>query len=72
MNRHLRTVIVAPMTTKRHGFPTRVACRFSGKTGELALDQMRAVDQSRLVKRLGTLERTASTNVIRVLREMFA
>jgi mRNA interferase MazF len=72
MNRNLRTVIVAPMTTKRRGYPTRVVSRLSGKTGEVALDQMRAIDQTRLVKRLGNLEPAVAANVTRTLQEMFA
>ena len=72
MNRQLRTVIVAPMTTARHGYPTRVSCRFAGKAGEVVLDQVRTVDQSRLRKRLGTLDRAAARTVLDVLREMFA
>ena len=40
MNRYLATVIVAPMTTKRRGYPTRVPCRFRGKEGEIVLDQL--------------------------------
>jgi mRNA interferase MazF len=53
LNRAVSTVIIAPMTTTRRGWPTRVEISFQGKTGEIALDQIRAVDKSRLVKRLG-------------------
>jgi len=55
LNRAVSTVIIAPMTTVRRGWPTRVEISFQGKTGEIALDQIRAVDKSRLVKRLGKL-----------------
>ena len=72
MNRHIRTAIVAPLTTTRKRYPTRVPCRFSGKVGEVVLDQIRTVDQSRLGKRLGTLERATARRVLDVLREMFA
>jgi len=48
LNRALATVIVAPMTTVRRGWPTRVWVEFQGKTGEIALDQIRAVDKTRL------------------------
>jgi mRNA interferase MazF len=72
MNRHIRTVIVAPMTTRARPYPTRVACRFKGKTGQLVLDQLRTVDTKRLVKKLGTLAAVAQTDVLRVLAEMFA
>jgi len=72
LHRNLRTAIVAPMTTVLKGYPTRVRCDFAGKEGEIALDQIRAVDQSRLVKRLGTLSPTQVAKVKRVLLEMFA
>ena len=52
MNRHIATVIVAPLTTKGKGYPTRVPCRFLGKKGLIVLDQLRTVDKTRLVKRL--------------------
>ncbi len=72
MNRHIRTVIVAPLTTARKKYPTRVGCKFGGKSGEVVLDQVRTVDKSRLVKRLGTLDAPTGTKVLQVLREMFA
>ena len=53
LNRAVSTVIIAPMTTTRRGWPTRVEITFQGQTGEIALDQIRAVDKARLVKRLG-------------------
>src|SRR3972149_1013221 len=59
MNRHIRTVVVAPMTTKGATYPTRVACRFKGKQGQVVLDQIRTVDRVRLVKKLGRLDRRA-------------
>ena len=52
----LATVLVAPMTASRHGYPTRVACEFAGREGEIALDQMRCVDKGRLVRRVGRIE----------------
>ena len=54
----LKTVIVAPMTTKGFGFPTRIPCTFQGKKGLILLDQIRAVDKSRLVRRLGTFSKS--------------
>lgn len=71
-NRHLATVIVAPMTTKGRDYPTRVACRFQGKQGQVALDQMRAVDKVRLVKRLGRVSPSVCGEVLATLAEMFA
>jgi len=72
MNDHLRTVIIAPMTTKGRAYPSRVACRFQGKSGEVVLDQLRTVDKSRLAKRLGRLPQAAATQVLAVLQEMFS
>lgn len=72
MNRHLGTAIIAPMTTKIRGIPTRISVHFQGKGGEVALDQLRTVDKSRLVRRLGRLDRAASDRVLSVLGEMFA
>jgi len=71
-NRSLGTVIIAPMTTVRRGWPTRIQTVFQGKGGEIALDQIRAVDKTRLVKRLGKLERTTANMVLDTLGEMFA
>ena len=72
MNGLLRTVIVAPMTTRIRSFPSRFGCRFQGKTGEIALDQLRTVDTARLIKRLGVLDHATDRAVLEVLREMFS
>ena len=72
MNHHLRTVIVAPLTTKGRDYPTRVPCRFKGKRGQIVLDQIRTVDRDRLVGKLGRLDGKTSARVLEVLREMFA
>jgi mRNA interferase MazF len=72
MNRHIRTVIVAPMTTKGQRYPTRVACKFAGKIGQVALDQIRAVDRARLVKRLGKLPVQIQQRLLATLAELFA
>ena len=72
MNRHIETVIVAPMTTKGRPYPTRVPVKFQGKTGQVVLDQLRTVDKSRLVKRLGRLSQTTTARVLALLAEMFA
>lgn len=72
MNEHIRTVIVAPMTTKGRPYPTRVPCTFQGKRGQVVLDQIRTVDKTRLVKRLGTISRAAQDKVLDTLQEMFA
>ena len=72
MNRHIRTVIIAPLTTKGRDYPTRVPCAFEGKTGQIVLDQIRTVDKSRFVKRLGTLDELTQQLVLQCLDEMFA
>jgi mRNA interferase MazF len=72
LNAHLRTFIVAPLTTGSHAYPFRVSCRFGGKSGHVVLDQIRTVDRERLVKRLGALSPTVLTQALNVLREMFA
>lgn len=72
MNRNLRTVIVAPLTSKTRQSPSRVRVRFAGREGTIALDQIRTIDKSRLVKPLGRISATAGTQALAVLREMFA
>ena len=72
MNRHIRTAIIAPMTTAQKRYPTRVTCKFGGRSGAVVLDQIRTVDQARLVKRLGTISTQTSSQVLRTLHEMFA
>lgn len=72
MNRHIRTVLVAPMTTQGRAYPTRVPCRFKGRAGHVVLDQPRTVDRARLVTRLGRLDRATAGAVLSVLAEMFA
>lgn len=72
MNRHIRTVIVAPMTTRGQPYPTRVPCDFGGKTGQVVLDQIRTVDKDRLIRPLGTIDQPTQTKVLSVLAELFA
>jgi mRNA interferase MazF len=72
MNHNIRTVIVAPLTTKGQSYPTRVPCRFKGKDGQVVLDQIRAVDRSRLIKKLGQIDGKTAAAVLDVLQEMFA
>ena len=71
LNQHLRTVIVAPMTTGGSAYPWRIPCRFQNRSGFVALDQLRTVDGERLVKRLGRLSSAATTEVLDTLQEMF-
>ena len=72
LNEHLRTVIVAPMTTGGHAYPWRPRCRFQGRAGFVALDQLRTVDAERLSKSLGQLDSQTILVVLRQLHEMFA
>src|SRR5689334_17363266 len=72
MNAHLRTVIVVPMTSTERPYPSRVAVRFQGKRGQAALDQLRAVDRERLVRKLGSVTPKTAQSVSSTLVEMFA
>ena len=72
MNRHIITVIAAPMTTRVRPYPTRVSLRFRGKAGQIVLDQIRTIDKQRLVKKLGRVSRKAQAQTLSVLAEMFA
>lgn len=71
MNRYIRTVIIAPMTTKQRPYPTRVLLTFQGRSGEIVLDHVRTIDKSRLTKKLGSIHPKTSDKVLGVLREMF-
>ncbi len=71
MNHHVGTVIIAPMTTKGRDYPTRVACTFQCAEGQVVLDQLKTVDKTRLVKKLGRLSSSAAERVLDVLIEMF-
>lgn len=72
MNRHISTVIVAPMTSKGNRYPTRITCQFQGVQGQVVLDQIRTIDKSRIVKKLGTLSQATQNKVLEVLSELFA
>lgn len=72
LNDHLRTVIVAPMTTGGQAYPWRVECRFQEQQGRIALDQLRTVDRERLVRHLGTLDERVMATVLGGLAELFA
>jgi mRNA interferase MazF len=72
LNVHLRTFIVAPLTTGSHPYPFRVAYRFANRDGHVVLDQVRTVDRERLVRRLGRLTPAALARVLGVLQAMFA
>lgn len=68
----LRTVLVAPMTTSERSWPFRVPCRFRNRDGFVAIDQIRAIDKSRVVRRLGTLPPATRSKLLSTLQEFFA
>ena len=72
LNAHLRTFIVAPLTSGGHPYPFRVRCRFQDKDGHVVLDQIRAVDRDRLINRLGALADDTLGEILNVLQAMFA
>jgi len=72
MNRNIRTVIIAPMTSAQKEYPTRVSCTFQKKNGQIVLDQLRTIDKARLIKKLGTLDSKAQPEVISILQRLFA
>jgi mRNA interferase MazF len=72
MNRHVRTVVVAPLTTSSRPYPSRVPVRFAGKDGQVVIDQLRTVDRVRLAARLGALDPGEAAAVLEVLKEFFA
>ena len=72
LNDHLRTFIVAPLTTGSHPYPFRIPCRFEGRAGCIVLDQIRTVDRERLVRKLGKLSPSTLRRTLAILYEMFA
>jgi len=72
MNRHIRTVIVAPMTTAGKDYPTRISCNFKKKKGQIVLDQIRTIDKTRLIKKLDSINPETQLEVISDLQRLFA
>ena len=72
MNSNIRTVIIAPMTSTKKDYPTRVSCTFRRKQGQIVLDQVRTIDKARLIKKLGTIDSKAQLDVISTLQKLFA
>ena len=72
LNRHLRTLLVAPMTTGGQAYPWRVACRFQQKDGYITLDQLRTIDRERVSRKLGRLAPPALGATLALLQELFA
>ena len=72
MNRYIRTVVVAPLTTASRPYPSRVEVRFAGKDGQVVIDQLRTIDKGRLAARLGVLDADEAASVLEVLKKLFA
>jgi mRNA interferase MazF len=72
INRHVRTVVVAPMTTAGRSYPSRVETMFQGRQGQIVVDRLRTIDKSRLARRLGALDSEDADELLAVLREFFA
>ena len=72
MNHAISTAIVAPMTSKGNAYPTRIQCTFQGVSGQIVLDQIRTIDKTRMVKRLGKLSKATQEKVLDSLSELFA
>jgi mRNA interferase MazF len=72
MNRNIRTVIIALITSAQKEYPTRVSCTFQKKKGQVVLDQLRTIDKARLMKKLGTIDSKDQLEVISILQRLFA
>jgi mRNA interferase MazF len=72
MNKHISTVIVAPLTSKLRNYPTRIPCKVEGKHGQIVLDQIRTVYKSRLIKKIATLAKPLQKKISSRLVEMFS
>lgn len=70
MNDSLETVIIAPLTTKKHAYPTRVKTTLNKKEGWIVLDQIKTLDKKRFIKKLGHLNDSAIGNVKSIIKEM--
>ncbi len=70
MNKYISTVIIAPMTSKSHSYPTRVPIKFMGQNGWIVLDQLRTVDKKRLIKKFGRLSQKTINKIKSVIKEM--
>ena len=70
MNDNISTIIIAPMTTRSHSYPTRIPIKFEDKKGWVVLDQIRALDRKRFVKKLGKLNKETILKVKKIIQEM--
>ena len=72
MNRYLRTVIIAPMTSTQKPYPSRTNLTFQQKKGQVVADQLRTIDRARLVRRLGRISSAKAMQLLGTLQEMFS
>lgn len=72
MNKYINTLIIAPMTSKIRDYPTRIPVTFDGKKGNIVLDQIRTIDKSRVIKKLGVLDNETINSVFKTLERIFA
>ena len=72
MNKYIKTIIVAPMTSKIKSYPTRIPVTFDGKEGNIVLDQIRTIDKSRIIRKLGTLNIKTTSLVLDTLEKLFS
>ena len=70
MNKNISTVIIAPMTTQSHFYPTRIPLKFTGKDSWIVLDQLRTVDRKRLIEKLGKIDQKTINQVKSIIKEM--
>jgi len=70
MNKNISTIIIAPMTTQSHLYPTRIPFKFSGKDAWIVLDQLRTVNRKRLIKKLGEIEQVIVKRIKSIIKEM--
>lgn len=71
MNKSIRTVIIAPLTSTQRPYPTRIKVRFQDKDGDIVIDQIRTIDKSRLIKKLGMISKKEARNMCHCLQDMF-
>ena len=71
INKYLDTIIAVPLTSTIRSYPTRINCTFQRKKGEVALDQIRSVDKTRLIRKIGTLDNATCKAICELLQEMF-
>jgi mRNA interferase MazF len=71
MNKYLDTVVIAPVTSQSKNYPTRVLIDLEGHENWVVIDQIRTIDKSRLIKKIGSLNQKETTTIKHVIRETF-